>query len=174
MPPLRITTGLSLLALLLGVLGTSWLSVRSGQWAGPRHAVVAVHTAPPARSYRQVSREWHPPPRVIGSERLAVASVAPAGVTPELVPLAMPQLQARYDNVRGHLQGSLVLALTVGADGNVLASAVSRSSGDPVLDAHAQRLVSRWRFAVPADHPHGVRGQLPMHFGATDGMPQSP
>lgn len=178
MPRLRITTGLSLLALVVGILGTAWLSVRSDQWDGPRHAVLRVHTASPERAYRHGSKPWHPPPRAVGAQVVGPRAISPhdtrdignsasmPATTPALVPVNMPSLAYRYDAVRGHLAGSLVLALTVGADGAVQAVAVQRSSGDPVLDDYASELVRQWRFAVPAGHTAPFEGELPMHFGA--------
>lgn len=167
MPRLRVTTGWSLLALLVAVAGTLWLSVRSDHWDGPDHPVVRTHTAPPKRSYRHLPAHWQAPPRVVGAAGGAVAStpVAPTAAPPSLVPLSMPGLRTRYDAVQGHLDGSLVLSVTVAGDGRVLAVAVRRSSGDPVLDDYAQQLARGWRFAVPPGQSGAFTGDLPMHFG---------
>lgn len=167
MPRLRVTTGWSLLALLVGVLGTLWLSLRSDHWDGPDHPVVRTHTAPPRRSYRQLPAHWQAPPRVVGAAGGAAAStpMAPGATSPSLVPVSMPALDTRYDAVQGHLEGSLVLSVTVAADGGVLAVAVRRSSGDPVLDDYAQRLARGWRFAVPPGQSGAFSGDLPMRFG---------
>lgn len=165
-PRLRVTAGLSLLALLAGVAGTHWLSGRTGEWAGPTHPVVAVHVAPPPGRYRAERRTRHPPvPR--SPAVLADAPSPPAPAAPTiLVPLQMPPLQARYVAVRDHLDGQLVLALAVDGEGRVQRAVVRRSSGDPVLDDYARALVRGWRFAVPPDRPGGLEGELPMRFGS--------
>lgn len=168
-PRLRVTSLLSLLALLIGVLGTQWLSGRTADWT-PRHAVAAVHVAPPAIAYRGAVRASHAPPRIKGAgptglHAAGAEAVAPPPPPPALVPLSMPQLEDRYDAMRGHLQGSLVLSVSVDGSGSVRAVSVRRSSGDEVLDAYADRLVRGWRFAVPPDQPEGLTGDLPMHFG---------
>jgi len=162
---LRVTALLSLLALLIGVLGTQWLSGQTAGWAGPRHAVVAVHTAPPPGRYR-TDRAGHAPPRVVGAAVAGRSSLLAATLpSPELVPVSMPSLPARYRDLEGHLAGVVVLRVRVDGAGRVLDAAVARSSGDTVLDAHAQALVTHWRFAVPPDHPDGMSGELPMRFG---------
>jgi protein TonB len=170
-PRLRVTSLLSVLALLIGVLGTQWLSGRTGEWSGPKHAVQAVHVAPALTAYRHLARPAHAPPRVMGAQRPQVSSDAAAATPPsppELVPVSMPALSTRYDALQGHLDGSVVLAVRVDGTGRVLDAAVTRSSGDSVLDAHAQAMVAGWRFAVPPDHPQGLSGTLPMRFGAAD------
>ncbi|MBU6246635.1 MAG: energy transducer TonB [Xanthomonadaceae bacterium] len=161
-PRLRVTSLLSLLALLVGVLGTQWLSGQTAGWSGPHHPVVAEHTAPPALRYR-ADRERRALPRVVAARATGAAPVPPP--PPELVPISMPPLSARYAGLAGHLAGNLVLHLQVDGEGGVVQAAVARSSGDPVLDAHARAMVARWRFAVPPDHPQGLSGDLPMHFG---------
>lgn len=164
-PRLRVTALLSLLALLIGVLGTQWLSGQTAGWAGPRHTVVAVHTAPSPGRYR-ADRAGHAPPRIVGAVAANKSSVLAATVAaPELVPVSMPPLSSRYRELEGHLAGEVVLRLRVDGAGRVLDAAVARSSGDPVLDAHAQELATHWRFAVPPDHPDGMSGELPMRFG---------
>lgn len=170
-PRLRVTSLLSVLALLVGVLGTQWLSGRTGEWAGPRHAVRAVHVAPAPNTYRDFARRAHAPPRVIGALRPRASSDAAAATPPappELVPVSMPALSSRYAALQGHLDGSVVLAVRVDGAGRVLDAAVARSSGDAVLDAHARAVVAGWRFAVPPGYPEGFSGELPMRFGATD------
>lgn len=162
-PRLRVTSLLSLLALLVGVLGTQWLSGRTAGWAGPRHPVIAEHTAPPALRYR-ADRERRLPSRV-AVVRATGPAAAPLPPPPELVPVSMPPLSARYAGLAGHLAGDVVLRLRVDGAGRVLEAAVARSSGDAVLDAHARAMVAQWRFAVPSDHPDGLSGELPMHFG---------
>ncbi|AND70504.1 hypothetical protein ATSB10_30500 [Dyella thiooxydans] len=162
-PRLRVTSLLSLLALLVGVLGTQWLSGRTAGWVGPHHPVIAEHTAPPALRYR-ADRERHASPRV-ASMHAAGPAAAPVPPSPELVPVSMPSLSARYAGLAGHLAGDVVLHIQVDGAGRVLDAQVARSSGDAVLDAHARAMVTQWRFAVPPDHPDGLSGELPMHFG---------
>ena len=169
-PRLRVTTLLSVLALLIGVLGTQWLSGRTSEWAGPKHAVRAVHMAPAAAAYRERSRRTHAPPRVMGAQRPQASSDAAAATPlspPELVPVSMPALSSRYADLQGHLEGSVLLTVRVDGDGRVLDAAVARSSGDAALDAHARAVVAGWRFAVPPGYPQGFSGELPMRFGAS-------
>lgn len=86
---------------------------------------------------------------------------------PELVPVSMPaDADQRWTEVRGHLDGLVTLQLDVDATGQVRAANVMQSSGDPQLDAHALHSVRRWRFAVPAGYPDGLRGELPMRFSS--------
>jgi protein TonB len=164
-PRLRVTSLLSLLALLIGVLGTQWLSGRTAEWDGPDHAVTAVHTAPAPRAARQPRRRVRYAPVQAVEADPGELRAAVAAVPPTLVPLSMPQLADRYDAMRGHLQGNVVLSVSIDAAGKVRSLTVRRTSGDAVLDRYAQRLVTGWRFAVPADHPAGMTGDLPMHFG---------
>jgi len=160
MPRLRVTTALSLLALLVGIGGTGWLSGFTDDWAGPRprsaaRAFVQAHpNRVPARS--------HAPPRVVGAQPEAAAHPAPA-TPPALVPLDTPPGPSPWAQLRGHLDGRVVLALATDATGHVTLARVAMSSGDPVLDAHALATVQHWRFAVPAGRA-GVQGELPMRF----------
>ncbi|MGB5940500.1 MAG: energy transducer TonB, partial [Rhodanobacter sp.] len=69
-----------------------------------------------------------------------------------------------WEELRGHLDGRVLLHVDIDGSGRVRAASLSESSGDPVLDAHALRSVRGWRFAVPSDHPDGLSGELPMRF----------
>lgn len=71
-----------------------------------------------------------------------------------------------WDRLRGHLDGRVVLHLDIDGRGRVEAARLVDTSGDPVLDEHALRSVRRWSFAVPADHPDGISGELPMVFSS--------
>ena len=73
-----------------------------------------------------------------------------------------------YDQLRGHLDGRVVMHVSVDGGGRVTAASVAESSGDAVLDAHALRSVRNWRFAVPPDHPDGLSADLPMRFSSRD------
>lgn len=166
---LRTTTTLSLLALVVGIGGTAWLSQQTAGWAGlPAHA---------ARwpTYRQVAAQrrhrsyapWlavHRAPS--GKAEAAVQASPPAPV--ELVPISMPVHPVPYAAMRHHLDGRVLLHLQVDRGGRVTAAAVATSSGDAVLDAHALATVRDWRFAVPAGHPDGLSGELPMRFTVGD------
>ncbi|WP_243040763.1 hypothetical protein [Dyella sedimenti] len=48
---------------------------------------------------------------------------------------------------------------------------MARSSGDAALDDRAVRTALRWRFAVPADRPQGLAGELVMRFDDTPAAP---
>lgn len=162
MPRLRVTTSLSFIALLVGVAGTDWLSGFTDDWIGPppraaAHVAPQLHRVPPRH-------RSHAPPRVIGARPEPVARPAQASV--ELVPLDTPPGPSSWAALRGHLDGRVVLAIDTDRSGRVTSAGVARSSGDPVLDAHALATVRRWRFAVPAGLP-GVQGELPMRFDST-------
>lgn len=165
-PRLRVTACLSLLGLAIGILGTQWLSGRTADWAGPRHAVVATHTAPAARRYRaDRDRDRHAAPRAVAAARPQDGALAAATMPPELVPVSMPPLSSRYAPLEHHLDGTVVLAIAIDGSGRARSLRLQRSSGDPVLDDYAQHLARGWRFAVPPDHPSGIEGELPMRFG---------
>lgn len=186
---LRTTTSLSLLALAVGIAGTQWLSGQGVGWAGPSERVAGfVHAAPLAVRARQGHAARH----VAGSPHAAAVAVAmpvrhraPLVVAeataaepappPELVPVAMPSDPVSWSQMRGHLEGNVLLQLAVDGAGNVTAASLAQSSGDPVLDAHALATVRRWRFAVPADHPDGLSGELTMRFApAAQQLVQAP
>jgi len=171
---LRTTTTLSLLALAGGIAGTGWLSTQTSVWSGPpaRYVVqvdtsTAMHARPsphrPRRSPRMAPARRTLPPVVAGDEaQAAITAPAPA---PALVPLATPaDTSQSWDELRGHLDGRVLLHVDIDGTGRVSAASLSESSGDPVLDAHALRSVRNWRFAVPPDYPDGFGGELPMRF----------
>jgi protein TonB len=161
MPRLRVTFALSLWAMLVGILGTGWLSTWTDDWTGPpaRDGGVAIYHPP-----RVVARRRsHAPPHVVGAEPAVTTQAAPAPAPPSLVPLSTPPDPARYADLRGHLDGRVVLDIATDGSGRVTAASIARTSGDSVLDAYALATVRRWRFAVPADAA-GVHGQLPMRF----------
>ncbi|MDE2154755.1 MAG: energy transducer TonB [Xanthomonadaceae bacterium] len=179
---LRTTTGLSALALAIGIAGTAWLSSLTDQWRGPGSAVVAQRTAQPRR-VRFAARQR---PGPAGTERRLrpVVTADPAGAAraaavtppPELVPLATPSDDSlSWDQLRGHLDGRVVLHIETDGEGRVSAASVVESSGDAVLDDHALRTVRGWRFRVPADHADGIAGELPMLFSSRgDGIARVP
>ena len=165
---LRTTTGLSVLALVIGIAGTGWLSTLTSVWpdaprgiAGQPHDAASTH---PSRHRRHA---------VVPVVRRAVVADAGADIaraTPTLLqPLATPAADERWDEVRGHLDGRLTVHLRVDGEGRVAHASVLASSGDPILDAHALRSVRGWRFAVPPGHPDGLSGELPMRFSSQDG-----
>lgn len=175
MPRLRTTSTLSLLALIIGVVGTGWLSMLTSPWPGiPMHhararSAVAMVRHQPADRASRLHREAAP---VVARTRAVRLSESPSvAATPiELRPLAMPTLDDRpWETLRGHLDGRVMLHLQIDGDGRVVGANVAASSGDPVLDAHALESVRHWRFAVPAGHPDGIEGDLPMRFASADG-----
>jgi protein TonB len=166
MPRLRVTTALSLLALLVGTWGTHWLSGFTDDWVGPPPRPGALAAARPTRA--AVRHRSHAPPRVLGAE---TATARPAPPAPALVPLETPANPAPWAQLQGHLDGRVVLEVGTDGDGRVTDASVARSSGDPVLDAHALATVRHWRFAVPAGFPQGVHGELPMRFQGPQATP---
>ncbi|QNK03497.1 energy transducer TonB [Dyella telluris] len=166
---LRTTASLSLLALAIGVAGTAWLSTLTDQWKGP-----AGSSSPRTDKVRMVLRRHARAPAA--SER-AVAAVAARSVAeptkpavealPMLTPVDMPALPASWLQRTAFASGRVVLRLGIDAEGRVGQARVAESSGNPGLDERALRTVEHWRFAVPADHPEGLSGQLVMRFDDT-------
>ena len=174
---LRTTVVLSLLALAVGVAGTHWLSQRSADEPlamplkrhGSSNHFAAARPAtsyPPAPLSIRSHRPRQPP---IDSHIAGQSTEAPAALPPELVPLDMPvNRDVAYDRLRGHLDGRVIMHISIDGSGRVTAASVLESSGDTVLDAHALRSVRGWRFAVPPDHPDGLSADLPMRFSSHD------
>ena len=100
---------------------------------------------------------------------VAAAQATETPPLPELVPVSMPDVPVSWSRMEGHLSGRVLLHLAIDGRGHVADAAVAESSGDAVLDAHALTTVRGWRFAVPADHPDGFSGDLPMRFTSGDG-----
>ncbi|WP_266168596.1 energy transducer TonB family protein [Dyella subtropica] len=172
---LRTTTGLSLLALVVGVAGTAWLSEQTAGWAGPekrmvqagapRHvpAMARARHAAQAKVSSVTSHAVHWPP----IDHAQAATVPEDSVVaPTLTPIEMPAAPMSLFSRRVARAGRVVLRLAVDGQGNVTRAAVGESSGDTQLDDEAVRTVKGWRFAVPADHPDGISGDLPMRFDA--------
>lgn len=164
---LRTTAVLSLLALAVGVAGTAWLSTLTGDWAGPLPAsavsrVDKVRTV--LRRHAHAARPAAPAVRDAVSEHMDTSSAQASPALPSLTPVDMPSLPAP---LLGHValgSGRVVLRLMVDGQGRVQNASVAQSSGDAALDDRAVRTALRWRFAVPADRPDGLTGQLVMRF----------
>jgi protein TonB len=181
MPRLRTTTGLSLLLLVGGIAGTAWLSTLTAGWSGPTVAVRA--SAHHARHVTQASAPRHTrqPVRTATVRVAHVAAPEPAPVAMPLAPARLEPVAMPYDTttpwyrLRGHLDGRVVVHVDTDGRGQVARASVVESSGDPILDDHALRSVRGWRFAVPADHPGGVSGELPMRFSShQDSLARAP
>jgi periplasmic protein TonB len=183
---LRTTTGLSALALAIGIAGTGWLSTLTVGWRGPAPRLAATQHGSSTPSRALPSPRHRQRPVSVVQVRRARADRAASGMGEaqaaapapalELVPLAMPgDTSQSWEELRGHLDGRVVLHVGVDGNGRVHAASLVESSGDPVLDEHALRSVRGWRFAVPGDHPEGISGDLPMHFSAQgESIAQSP
>lgn len=166
---LRTTITLSLLALAVGIAGTQWLSGLNTGWAGPAERVAGfapAHRRATPRRHAALPREVALAHRVLLPPVADVVQAEPAPPPLELVPVSMPQLPVSWSQMEGHLQGRVLLHLAIDGNGRVADAALSESSGDPVLDAHALATVRRWRFAVPDGHPDGFSGDLPMRFSS--------
>lgn len=175
---LRTTTGLSVLAMLIGIAGTGWLSGLTSQWRQPSARVATVDRT------HATSHKLSTPHRVHGivravqprhlwrdpsSDHDGTAQAAAIAVTTILQPLSMPEDTSQsWEQLRGHLDGQVIVQLQVDAAGRVGSASVVTSSGDPILDQHALLSVRGWRFAVPPGHPDGVSGELPMRFSSHD------
>ncbi|MGB5851103.1 MAG: energy transducer TonB [Rhodanobacter sp.] len=170
---LRTTTGLSVLALAIGIAGTGWLSTLTARWPDAPRGIAASHDSP--ASARPLRHRRHAVVPTVRQRALPVENgvdIAQAAAAPpptRLQPLATPAAAERWDDVRGHLDGQLTVQLRVDGEGRVQHARVLDSSGDPILDAHALRSVQGWRFAVPPGHPDGLSGELPMRFSSQDG-----
>jgi periplasmic protein TonB len=172
---LRTTSTLSLLALGIGVAGTQWISGMSGGSAAPAAAQVAhgvaLHRAAPLRvAHRMHGHAMHAiadgRPRYTSVPAVVQAShAAPHTEAVTWVPVSMPVSSIPFTEMRAHDEGNLVLHLVVDGRGQVAQAWLAQSSGDAVLDAHALAMAHQWRFAVPADHPDGFSGDLPLSFG---------
>lgn len=174
---LRTTATLSLFALAAGIAGTQWLSGFNPGWPGPSERVAgfmpAAHHAA-VRGRKRVRMSWHRTARrplaVAAVDRVVLPPIAAAPpaeaatLPPELVPVSMPPVPVSWARMEGHLRGRVLLHLVIDGSGHVTDAALVAPSGDPVLDAHALAMVRGWRFAVPADHPDGFSGELPMRF----------
>ena len=172
---LRTTTSLSMLALLIGAAGTGWLSSLTSQWREPSNRMAMVErvhaaprTAPKAHRVHgavtvvQTRRAWR---HDAMGDRAARVAVAAAPIT--LRPLTTPDdTRQSWAQLRGHLDGRVIVHVRVDGTGRVDDASLVVSSGDPVLDQHALRSVRGWRFAVPADRPDGLSGDLPMRFSS--------
>lgn len=169
MPRLRVTGTLSLLALVIGAAGTQWLSDMTAGRAtppetGPLHAAHFAHRHVAfSRPARIVARPRYIP----AQDEVAATPVAPASATVTLVPIATPASSVPTSRMQDHAIGNVVLHLTVDGQGQVTATSIAQSSGDDVLDANAMDIARHWRFAVPADHPQGLSGELPMRFAGS-------
>lgn len=174
---LRTSTSLSALALAIGIVGTGGLSMLTDGWQEPlAYQVRAPHrphnrAEKPGPSHRNIlaSVVMQPRPaakplrasKLRGGQTVAVQSPA------ELMPLATSSDNSQpWYQLKGHLDGRVVLHLSIDRDGRVTAATVRTTSGDPVLDTHALRSVQQWRFAVPADQPGGISGDLSMRFAS--------
>jgi protein TonB len=163
---LRTTTGLSLLALLVGIAGTAWLSTLTDDWKGPASAVVS-HVDKVRTVLRRHARPAHPPsapPREPATTVATVSRAEAAPALPSLTPIEMPSPPGSLFARSSQAQGRVVLRLTVDGEGRAQSASVAQSSGNPELDDRAVRMALGWRFAVPSDHPAGLTGQLVMRF----------
>lgn len=174
---LRTSTGLSALALAIGIAGTGWLSTLTSGWQGPLASGARTQHRSVARARIHQPSQRHVPASVVMRAR---TSAKPALVsdldgeqvvtdksTVELIPLTTPTDNSQpWYQLQGHLDGRVVLHLTIDGNGRVIAAGVRTSSGDPILDNHALRSVHQWRFTVPADQPNGLSGDLSMRFAS--------
>jgi protein TonB len=176
MPRLRTTTFLSVFALVAGVVATHWLSGLT--YRGTPARMASRHDVPPLHhlasssphAYRAITLAApHVAERRRSSDTQDSAGVHAAPVAPatELVPLSMPaDTSQSWSELRGHLDGKVILQVAIDGVGRVRHADIAASSGDTVLDEHALRSIGGWRFAVPPGHPDGVSGELSMRFSS--------
>lgn len=170
---LRTTTSLSLLALSMGVAGTAWLSDQAGGRDDPKLQTshhVAVHRLLASHVVHRVHQSMkqrvatitphHAPSAVTAPVSDVVHSAEPVA----WIPVSMPMSTIPFTRARDHSIGNVVLHLVVDGQGQVTGATLVQSSGDAVLDVNAVAMARHWRFAVPADHPQGFSGDLPLRF----------
>ncbi|TAL90247.1 MAG: energy transducer TonB [Rhodanobacter sp.] len=173
---LHTTTGLSALALLIGIAGTGWLSGLTSQWQQPSDHVAMVDRMHATRRKPSTAQRRRGPVKVVQPRRVwrnpaldddGTAQAAAVAAPASLQPLATPaDTSQSWEQLRGHLDGRVVVHVRIDRNGRVDSVSVSTSSGDAVLDQHALRSVRRWRFAVPPGYPDGFSGELPMLFSS--------
>lgn len=154
--------------MLVGIAGTAWLSTFTDDWKGPAPASV-WHVDKVRTVLRRHARPAHaqaaPPLREPATNTAAAVPRAEASpALPSLTPIDMPSLPGSLFAHAASGQGRVVLRLTVDGKGRAQSASVAQSSGDAALDDRAVRMALGWRFAVPADHPAGLTGQLVMRF----------
>lgn len=165
---LRTTASLSLLALAIGAAGTAWLSTLTDDWTGP--AAARVYRDKARHLLQRHARPVSVPANVahIAPRTASVPAQLPATpALPTLTPIDMPSLPASLFQRAVFVSGRVVLKLDVDGSGHVDQASIAESSGNPALDDRAVRTVQHWRFAVPNDHPQGLRGTLVMRFDDT-------
>jgi protein TonB len=170
---LRTTTSLSLLVLSMGVAGTAWLSDQTGGRDDPKvqtshhvamHRVLAAHVV--HRAHESVKRRFAAttPHHASLAVAAAVSDVVRHPESIAWIPVSMPMSTIPFARARDHSIGNVVLHLVVNEQGQVTGATLIQSSGDAILDANAVAMAEHWRFAVPADHPRGFSGDLPLSF----------
>lgn len=166
---LRTTTSLSVLALLVGIAGTAWLSTLTDDWKGPAPAAVShvdkVRTV--LRRHARPAAHLQAAPHLrdlVTNSAVGVPRAEAASALPSLTPIDMPSLPGSLFGRTASGHGRVVLRLSVDGEGRAQTASVAQSSGDAALDDRAVRMALGWRFAVPADHPAGLTGQLVMRF----------
>ena len=162
---LRTTASLSLLVLLVGVVGTAWLSSLTDRWPGPSVRRPS-HVARARASVPRHGRPKHEDRHVVAAARPHKPPARPVHPTPlpALTPVDMPSAAAAWWGTPDAASGRVVLHLTVDGGGRVKRASIAESSGHAALDERAVRTVLAWRFAVPAGHPDGLDGSLVMRF----------
>jgi periplasmic protein TonB len=118
---------------------------------------------------RSLRRAAPPVPEPIAIEPLAPAAEPPLARV--LVPIAGTTIAPRYPAAarRRGQQGTVLLTVTVAADGSVSEALVTRSSGHAVLDEEAVRTVRQWRFAGgPGECEQAIEFRLATSHMATN------
>lgn len=161
--------------MVIGAAGTQWLSEQTAGRATP------PETGPRIANIHLSRRSYHPrtaavrPRYIPAQDEVAATPAVPSSSPLMLQPVAMPVSSLPTSRMEDHAIGNVLLHLTVDGQGQVTAATVAQSSGDQILDTNAMEIARHWRFAVPADHPQGLSGDLPMRFsGDAAQMAQTP
>jgi len=116
---------------------------------GPTQRLIAHRvaiSAPPANATTL------PFPSVSAPAPIAMPTLAQSDTPPTALAYgADTSVPYPIDALRRHEQGTVLLRVLVGANGNVVSLAVERSSGSPLLDRAALDAVRHWQFE-PATH----------------------
>jgi protein TonB len=160
---LRTTIGLSVFVLAVGVVGTAWLSTKTSDWQGPPARAVA-HADKVRAVLRRRTRSTRPNEHAVARASTTQPAALSAADLPTLIPIEMPTPATSPFGRTVLANGHVVLHVHIDGEGRAIQANVAQTSGDAGLDGRAVRMALGWRFAVPMDHPDGLRGALVMHF----------
>lgn len=145
------------------------LVVIRGELPPPNLSRTVMGEIQPSEELSQQESIPRQPPQPASVPSVASAPIERAvGTTDEELPLVLANPPPIYpvDAQRAGRQGTVILELAIGIEGDVEAIRVARSSGHQALDAEAHRAVRAWRFrpAQSMGQPIAMNVRLPIHF----------